>query len=149
MSGSASARKRRRYGPQRRFKPTYVRSGFGAIGRTPGGAVLGEMKYFDTAFTGSVASDQGWVGTNVDQALTLNLCSPTVGAGVNQRIGKQIKVLKIKIHGSIAILRSEAETTATYPSNVRLSLVMDKQTNASQMLGIKYIQLLLAKRQYR
>ena len=41
--GSASVKKRRRMGNRyyaRRYRPTYVRPGYGAIGRTPGGAVL-------------------------------------------------------------------------------------------------------------
>ena len=59
MSGSASAKKRfrrGRYPYARRYRPTYVRPGYGAIGRTPGGAVLGEMKYFDSAVSNQTVS---------------------------------------------------------------------------------------------
>ena len=59
MSGSASAKKRfrrGRYPYARRYRPTYVRPGYGAIGRTPGGGVIGEMKYFDTVRTSTSVS---------------------------------------------------------------------------------------------
>ena len=77
--GSASAKKRRRMGnryyARRTYRPTYVRPGYGAIGRTPGGAVLGETKYFDTAVSQQVVQNNNaaWTNTTLDPT-TLTPC---------------------------------------------------------------------------
>ena len=83
--GSASAKKRRRMGNRyyasRVYRPTYVRPGYGAIGRTPGGAVIGEMKYFDTAVANAnVPNVASWAGTVLDPPTFNTLCVPIVGA---------------------------------------------------------------------
>ena len=84
--GSASAKKRRRMGNRyyasRVYRPTYVRPGYGAIGRTPGGGVLGEMKYFDTAVSGGQVgvNNAAWTSTTIDPTTFNTLCVPVVGA---------------------------------------------------------------------
>ena len=82
--GSASAKKRfrtGRYAYARRYRPTYLRPGYGAIGRTPGGAVIGEMKYFDTAVANAnVPNVASWAGTVLDPPTFNTLCVPIVGA---------------------------------------------------------------------
>lgn len=137
--GSASAKKRRRYNKTpytRRYRPTYVRSGFGAIGRTPGGAVLGEMKYFDLMNNGTnVPNSQTWAAAIHDPSPADTLCVPVVGAGVNQRIGKEINILKLKIRGQFVYTAKEGNASAVAPVVIRYGIVQDMQTNATQLLA--------------
>lgn len=138
-SASASAKKRRRYGvtpyKYRRYKPAYVRPGYGAIGRTPGGAVLGEMKYFDTAVSNrTVNSVAAWTGTTLDPTTFNTLCVPVVGAAYNQRIGKEINIIKLKIRGQF-VLKNADPANAVGPVVIRYGIFQDMQTNATQADG--------------
>jgi len=139
MSGSASAKKRfrrGRYPYARRYRPTYVRPGYGAIGRTPGGGVIGEMKYFDTVRTStSVARSNTWGGTTTDPATINTLCCPVVGAGFNQRIGKEINIVKLKIRGQFQLPSIEGYANGQPPVTIRYGIFQDMQTNATQADG--------------
>ena len=139
MSGSASAKKRfrrGRYPYARRYRPTYVRPGYGAIGRTPGGAVLGEMKYFDTAVSNrNVTAQATWVGTTFDPTTFNTLCVPVVGAANNQRIGKEINILKLQIRGQFQMPRADAYNTGVNPAVIRYGIFQDMQTNSTQADG--------------
>jgi len=137
--GSASVKKRRRMGNRyyaRRYRPTYVRPGYGAIGRTPGGAVLGEMKYFDTAVSNrTVLSVSSWTGTTLDPLTFNTLCVPVVGAANNQRIGKEINVLKLKIRGQFQSLAADNFASGVQPGVIRYGIFQDMQTNSTQADG--------------
>jgi len=120
----------------------------GSVARTRGGQVNSEMKYQDTVFGPSTitALTTTWANTEVDPATTvslgsaavptpLNLCSPVTGAALDNRIGRQIEVRKIKIHGHFNIAPQAAQAGADSGTKVRLVLVQDMQTNAGQMQG--------------
>ena len=94
------------------------------------------MKYFDTelALTALTASTD-WTGTEFDPTTFNTLFVPVVGAGINQRIGKGAKVYKIKIRGSIVCASQVDQTSADSGTQIRLLLVQDKQTNATQAQG--------------
>jgi len=127
----------------------HVRHGYNAVTRTSGAAVIGEMKYFDcTLETAAISAlNTTWVaGTMQDPATTVNLGSaavatplclfvPTVGAALNQRIGRKVKVLKIKLNGQILVPTQAAQAAADTPTFIRILLVQDMQTNAAQMTG--------------
>lgn len=112
-------------------------------------AIPGEMKYFDCENTGTAlaATTTTWVaGTIVDPTATINLGSaavatplclfaPTVGSALNQRVGRQVEVMKIKIHGDINVIPQASQGTADANTQIRIILVQDMQTNASQMTG--------------
>jgi len=123
------------------------RQGYAGVPRTQGAAVVGEMKYFDTILDGvavaactttwPVARDPSTT-VNLGSAAVLNPLSlfvPTVGAALNQRIGRKVKVMKIKIHGMLTTTAQAGQATADSPCLVRLMLVQDCQTNAAQMTG--------------
>lgn len=98
--------------------------------------VVGEMKYFDTFLTATaIPATTDWTGTEFDPATFLTLVVPVVGAGVNQRIGKAIKVLKIKVRGAIQSTSQMDQTAGDPAAQVRLILHQDKQTNAAQAQG--------------
>lgn len=120
----------------------------GSVARTRGGQVNSEMKYQDTAFgpTQLVAITTDWSGTEVDPATTVslgsaavanpnNLCSPVTGAALDNRIGRQIEVRKIKVHGFFNVAPQAAQAAADSGTKIRLVLVQDMQTNATQMQG--------------
>lgn len=131
----------------------FQRGGFGSVARTRGAAVSGEMKYFDTenVATAIATVTTTWVaGTIVDPLATVNLGSaavatplclfaPTVGSGLNQRIGRKVKVLKLKVHGFVTAAPQAAQTTTDAAARLRVILVQDKQTNAAQMTGANLI----------
>lgn len=115
--------------------------------------VAGEMKYFDTERTavtiGTVTTT--WIaGTIADPSSTINLgaaavatplslFSPTVGAALNQRIGRKVKVMKIKIHGHMNCPAQSTGATADDACKVRVLLVQDHQTNGAQMTGAQLL----------
>lgn len=124
-----------------------ARLGYGSVARTRGAAVTGEVKYFDCEFAAGAVSavTTTWVaGTLVDPLTTINLGAaavanplclfcPTVGAGLNQRIGRMVKCLKVKIRGHISCAPQAAQAAADAPSMIRFILVLDKQSNAGAM----------------
>lgn len=116
---------------------TFVpRAGYSSVARTRGASVQGEMKYFDTEVAGgAIPSIAAWTGTEFDPTTFNTLCVPTVGAAINQRIGKAIKVMKIKINGIITVAAQSDAAAADGGSKVRLILYQDKQTNAAQAQG--------------
>jgi len=112
------------------------RKGFSSVARARGAAVTGEMKIFDSALaSAALPASNDWTGTEFDPTTLNTLFVPTVGAGLNQRIGKEVKVLKIKIRGQIVCPAQLNQTGADNPCLVRIALVQDDQTNASQMQG--------------
>lgn len=114
----------------------------------------GEMKYFDSDHTGVLitAVTTTWpAGTSIDPLTTINLgsaavanpltlCAPTVGAALNQRVGRKISVRKIKITGTINCAVQAAQAIADTATKMRLVLVQDMQTNSAQMTGAQLYQ---------
>jgi len=106
--------------------------------RAYGRASFGEMKYFDTERAATdIPASTDWTATefppNVGTPTTI--CVPTVGAAINQRIGREVKVHKIKVRGIITCAAQTAQTTADNPAQVRLLLVQDTRTNSAQAQG--------------
>lgn len=116
------------------------RRGYSTVNRTRGVYSKGEMKYFDTNRSGiAIAANADWTGTEADPATLNTLCVPTVGAAINQRIGREIKVYKIKIKGIIQAPNQASQSGGDAAQSCRLLLVLDTQTNASQMQGEQVI----------
>lgn len=133
----------------RAVQTSRARAGTSSVARTRGAAVMGEMKYFDCNLEAAAiaATTSTWVaGTMMDPATTINLgsaavatplalCVPTVGAALNQRVGRKIMVHKIKIHGTINVPAQAAQAASDSATKIRVVLVQDQQTNAAQMTG--------------
>lgn len=137
-------RSQQSYTKQKSFKKKPkkdTRPGYSSVSRTRGGQVLGETKYFDTEKQfGAIVASASWTGTMIDPATFNTLCVPQVGAGVNQRIGKQIMITKLKLRGHIQCPAQSNQTVADAPTKVRIILVLDKQTNSAQMTGTQLMQ---------
>ena len=120
-----------------------------SVARARGGQVTSEMKYMDSNLAGSVIAQLGtsWANTRQDPATTVNLgsaavanplclCAPIPGSALNNRIGRQIEVRKIKVHGFLNVQPNEGETLLDPNTKIRVLLVQDMQTNSSQMDGV-------------
>jgi len=129
-------------------KQAAARSCYTSVARTRGAAVTGEMKYFDADYNPvsgiAVVTTSYPAGSMVDPLTTINLgaapvanpltlCAPTVGAGLNQRVGRKINIHKVKIHGTVSIPAQAAQAVADPATKIRIVLVLDQQTNATQM----------------
>lgn len=131
------------------YQPANQRAGYGSVARARGAAVTGEMKYYDTESTSVAiaAVTTTWVaGTMNDPQASVNLgdaavgtplClfAPKVSAALNGRIGRKVKVMKIRVRGLINIPPQAAQAASDTSCEIRLALVMDTQSNASQMTG--------------
>lgn len=120
----------------RKMKKRNTRKGFSSVARTRGAAVTGEMKYFDTTLAlSAISEDNTWANTEMDPATFLTFCVPVVGAGINQREGKGIKILKWKLRGNINCAQQTNQTGADPATTVRIIAYLDKQTNSAQAQG--------------
>lgn len=125
----------------KRRKTAHTRSGYTTVARTRGVYSKGEMKYFDSELTTTaLPASTDWTGTEFDpnQVPVVNmntLFAPTVGAGINQRIGKACKVLKIKINGFLIVPAQTAQGGGDSSAVIRVALVQDMQTNSTQAQG--------------
>jgi hypothetical protein len=136
-------RKRKASGPQlpaakyRRGGGTKVRQriGYKTVPRTRGVYGAGEMKYFDTQYGAIIPAANDWTGTEADPATFNCLVVPVVGAAINQRIGREIKVYRIKLRGYVHLPKQANQTATDDACAVRLTMYLDKQTNATQAQG--------------
>jgi len=139
-----NATKRSRYIDLNRMptepRVTQVRGGnYTTVARTRG-AITKEMNYFENALTFiSMQATTAWGVGNLLDGDNLCLFYPTQGAGVTNRIGKKVAVMRIRIKG---ILYQQGGSDIVTPNNpgkqfpqqlVRLILFCDKQTNTAQV----------------
>lgn len=96
---------------------------------------LTERKYADYQLTNTaIVSGVGTAaGAELDPATQLNLCSPTAGDDYNQRGGRSIQVLAIRVRGFITIAAQVDQTAIDVCPAVRIVLVQDRQTNSAQL----------------
>lgn len=114
------------------------RAGYSTVPRSRGVYAIGEMKYFDTERSGTaLTASVDWTGTeyppNVGTPTTLVV--PVTGSAINQRIGRRINLHKLRIRGIINCAAQVDQTAADNASLVRILLVWDCQTNATQAQG--------------
>jgi hypothetical protein len=126
---------------KRRRVTTHTRRGYQTVARTRGVYAQGEMKYFDSQRAlSAIPASVDWQGTEFDpnQVPVVNMNTlfvPTQGAGINQRIGKAVKLHKIRIQGQIVTPNQTADPNTDSSCLVRLALVWDTQTNSTQAQG--------------
>ncbi len=112
-----------------------MRAGYTFVPRTRGAISIGENKYFDTNRSVAIPASADWTATELDPTTFNTLCVPVKGAGINERIGREIKVKKIKIQGAIRVSGQADQTSGDNAAICRLVLYQDEQTNASQAQG--------------
>lgn len=123
------------------------RKGYATVPRTVGWVGHGEKKYFDfgvnAAAVGSAAT-WGATGITVTNSAggvaTWSLATPVQGAGINQRIGRKIKLHAIRIRGIAVAIDQAAKGAAVQMPTMRIMLVQNMQTNATVANGSDVIQ---------
>lgn len=112
------------------------RKGYRTVARSRGPMATGEMKYYDSSLlAGNVQFSTDWTGTELDPSTTSCLFVPGQGSQINQRIGRKVKVMKLKMRGVITCVSQSDQTGADSASLIRLVVVQDTQTNGTQMQG--------------
>lgn len=101
-----------------------------------------ERKYYDTnlASTAFAAAGATFAGMELDPATANTLFSPVQGDDYNNRQGRKVHVLAIKIRGMITYPVSDNQVAALVTPHLRILLVQDKQTNAAQLNSEDVIQ---------
>lgn len=95
-----------------------------------------ERKYFDSTRTvlaladGSIAAV---ASAEMDPATLNCLFAPTQGDDFNNRQGRKLQVLGLKIRATINVAAQVNQTTADVAPTVRIMLIQDKQTNTAQL----------------
>lgn len=119
------------------------RMGYDSVPRTRGVYAAGEMKYFDTE-RGSTAipASTDWTATEFPPNIgTPNtLLAPTVGSAINERIGRAVNIHRLFIRGSVLAAAQVSQSAADSATQIRIALVQDMQTNASQAQGEEIFQ---------
>lgn len=96
-------------------------------------AIIAERKYFDADVAANfVAIGANWAGAELDPAAN-SLFNPSTGDDFNNRDGRKVQVLSIKIRGHITVPAQANQTAADAGSLIRLLLVQDTQTNSAQL----------------
>lgn len=133
--------KRRRY-TSRGIVPARRRGYYRVRGRSAGALVtMPERKYFDSLRSSvAIAASTNWTGTEVDPTTLDTLFAPVQGSGIKNRIGRKVAVHKITIKGVLNFPVETAQTVVANALTTRLLLVMDKQSNGSQMQGEEVMQ---------
>lgn len=112
------------------------RAAYMTVPRTRGVYGQGEMKYFDSTLgVTAIANSTDWSSSELDPTTLNTLFCPASGAAINQRIGREVKVHKIKIRGMVRVATQVSDTTVDVAAMCRVLLVQDQQTNATQMQG--------------
>ena len=120
-----------------------TRIGYQTVPRTMGVYAKGEMKYFDTEITTTnIPASADWTGTEFPPSVgTPNtMCVPTTGSAINQRIGRDVYVHKIRVRGLFTTPAQANQTAGDNPAVIRYALVQDTQTNSAQAQGEQIFQ---------
>lgn len=98
-----------------------------------------ERKYYTASRNGLALTDlttnDDWTGTEADIATTNCLFAPVTGDDFNNRDGRKVQVIAIKIRGFVEADAQTNQTTADQSCMIRMLLLVDKQTNATQFNG--------------
>ncbi len=104
------------------------------LNRRTGGFVGIELKFFDSGITATaIATSADATGAEIDPTTVDCLNSMVIGNTQNTRIGRKVNMKKISIRGVVAIPVQVNITSLDTLPLVFIAIVLDKQTNASQL----------------
>lgn len=94
-----------------------------------------ENKFYDTAVSSptSISSAAALTGGEIDPSTILTLSAPAQGNGEENRDGRQIVVTSVNVKGGVKIPAQSGQTGADDGTVIFVALVLDTQTNASQL----------------
>lgn len=101
-------------------------------GRT-GGYVGLEKKFFDSERSIAIPVSTDASGCEADPTTLLCLNCPAQGDGESERDGRQISMSSIQVKGMVSIAAQSDQTAGDVIPDVMIALVLDKQTNGSQL----------------
>ncbi|AUM62042.1 capsid [uncultured virus] len=94
-----------------------------------------ERKYFDSEVVNrAIAITASTYANATVNPSTLNTCfAPTPGTGINQRIGRSVRVVSFKIRGELEIGAADdiSSNLPMAPVNFRFIIAIDKQSNGA------------------
>lgn len=132
-----SAKKRQRQRDVARrvgiLKPVQTRT---YVPRSLGNAMAAtENKYYDLSVTHSITTPtSAWsVNERAEPGSVRSLFGPVTGDDIFNREGRKVVVKSIRIRGHISVSAQSAQTAADNATYIRMVLVLDKQTNGTQM----------------
>lgn len=144
--GGSSAKRVMRRAPAGTYK-TYRQATATPYNR-PSKNLPAETKYFDTAFTGTVAAGADWTGTEIAcenyiqsdgttvGAYTSSALIPSaIGAGYGQVNGNKYFLKKLRIKGQVVPTVRSDQADVIAATGVRIILVQDMQPNGAQAQG--------------
>lgn len=107
------------------------------VPRTPGGQTISERKYFDSEVLASPIANSyaNWANSWQNPTALGTLFAPTQGNDISNREARSCYVYNITIKGSLTLQPQSGGTVGEPGENVRLVLVLDKQTNGQAMTG--------------
>lgn len=105
---------------------TYVSKPLGALLRT-------ERKYFTRQLYGVVLNQDSasWTYTSLDGATPNTMFYPVQGPALNQRIGRQVDVIKVQVRGIISAAGQQNQGDIDSNFNVRLIMFLDQLANGA------------------
>lgn len=105
-----------------------------AINYRSGGFLGMEKKFLDSSITAQSISSNGSASSGEYDPSTLNcLNAPEQGDTASMRNGRVITLDKINVSGNISMLSQAAQTGADGSTTIMVALVLDKQTNGTQL----------------
>jgi len=132
-AGPGRAYSRRRFTKRRR---AYVPRSFG----NP--MAITERKYFDSQLANTTIqnSTTDWNNTEDDPTTLNTLFAPILGDDFNNRTGRNVRLLSVKVRGEIRYAVQTGQSTVDITPKIRVILYLDKQTNGVQAQGEDLIQ---------
>jgi len=96
-----------------------------------------ERKYYDSVYAATTIPVLGndWASTEVDPATLNCLFAPIQGDDISNRQGRKIRLLGLRIKGTLSAAPQADQTAADNGGEVRILLVQDKQSNGAQLNG--------------
>ena len=101
-------------------------------GSLPSRRVSAEHKFRDVSLTNLII-DTSWESGMTDPVANGTISAVPLGVGDSERIGRQVTMLSIHVHGFVEANPVLSGTTPPGDVVVRLAMVLDKQTNGEQM----------------
>lgn len=93
-----------------------------------------ELKYNDTeVFDSTITGSTSWTGCEQDPVGADQLAKISQGAAATNRIGRKTVLKSIALGGTVLFLPTTGQTAPLTPGSVLIALVLDTQTNGSQM----------------
>lgn len=139
MAASSSTyygkRKRSMSSTSRKSRPSGARSNARAvIARNPriGGYLGIENKFIDYEYPYTAIANK-WAGGEADPATVNSISAIAAGDGESNRDGRKCTLTSVHIRGDIRFIPASSVSTAQRPSVACVVLVLDTQTNGSQL----------------